>query len=341
MVNAVGIGVLAKNPNNDPRAMLYLKACYLYGVPAFIFPVYEVETAIHSGYIHAFRWTEDGLERFTTEPPRFFEFYASLNSIKKVSQEYYQWIIDNTILTDAFGLSKERLERELLLSPLSQYAIPTFQTRTFQDIIGVLRAIPSALLKPAEGNLGIGIMHLNRENNRILYATAETTGVFSEESFENYRMALPKNYGTFLVEPCINIRSKDGRAIDFRVQVSLNGAAQWEIGFACARIGGNGIASNFERGGSLTTPELGMRLLDVENPAEKVDELFWLAIEAAKLVQITAKSAVSCLGIDICVDYDTKQLYVLEANSKPGGRIISLFHLAEVRASYFKYLLST
>lgn len=341
MVNAVGIGVLVKDPNRDLRAMLYLKACYLYGVSAFIFPIYEVETVLQSGCMNAFRWTENGLERFTTEPPRFFEFYASLNSVRDISPKYYQWLIDNTTFTDAFGLSKERLERELLSSPLSQYAIPTFQTRTFQDVMGILKAIPKALLKPADGNLGIGIMHLTREGNKVIYRTAKNSGVFSEIAFSGFRMGLPKNYSTFLIEPCINIRSKDGRAIDFRVQVSLNGSAQWEIGFACARIGGNGIASNFEQGGSLTTPELGMRLLDVENTREKVRELFWLAIEVAKLVQTKATSAVSCLGIDICVDYDTKQLYVLEANSKPGGRIISLFHLAEVRASYFKYLLST
>lgn len=341
MVNAIGIAVRVNDPYKDLRALLYIKACYLYGVPSFIFPVSEIDTYLQSGYMNAFRWTANGLERFKTDTPRFCEYYASLKPLQDSNPQWFQWIINNTILTDEFGMTKERLQREMLMSPLCQYAIPTFPIRKYQELIRMLPTVPNALLKPADGSLGVGIMRLITKNNTVQYLTMDTSGEFSEEVFNDYRSSLSKNYQTFLLEPCINILSKDERATDFRVQVSLNEHAQWEIGFSCARIGGNNIASNFERGGSLTTPELAIASFDVENVEEKVREMHWLALEVANLVQKRSKSAVSCLGIDICIDRDSKQLYVIEANSKPGGRIISLFHLAEIRAGYFKYLLST
>lgn len=341
MINAIGIAIRATDPNKDSRAMLYIKACYLYGVPAYIIPVSEIDTYVKSGYMNAFRWTENGLERVQTDAPRFCEYYASLNPLKQSNPEWYNWIKKNTILTDAFGLTKERLQIELMRSHLCAYAIPTFSVKSYQEIMSILPLVPNAILKPADGSLGIGIMRLSYADPTIRYSTMDANGDFTEAVFENYLKSLDKEYTAFLIEPCINIRTKDDCAIDFRVQVSLNELAQWEVGFSCARIGGNNIASNFERGGSLTTPELAFKSFGVDDTEKKTEEMYWLAIEVAKLVQERSKSKVSCLGIDICIDSQSKQFYVIEANSKPGGRIISLFHLAELRAKYFQYLIAT
>lgn len=340
MINAIGIAIRVSDPNKDFRAMLYIKACYLYGVPAYIIPVSEIDNYEKTGYMNAFRWSENGLEKVQTDAPRFCEYYASLNPLKKSNPEWYDWIKKNTILTDAFGLTKERLQIELMRSPLCAYAIPTYPVQSYQEIMSMLPLIPNAILKPADGSLGSGIMRLSYSNKAVRYSTMNGNGDFTETVFGNYLKSLDKGFTAFLLEPCINIRTKDDYAIDFRVQVSLNDFAQWEVGFSCARIGGNNIASNFERGGSLTTPELAFKSLGVNDAEKKSEEMHWLALEVAKLVQERSKSKVSCLGIDICIDSESKQLYVIEANSKPGGRIIGLFHLAELRAKYFRYLLA-
>ena len=142
-----------------------------------------------------------------------------------------------------------------------------------------------------------------------------------------------------ILEPCINIKNNEGKAVDFRCLVSLGGTGKWENVLTYARIGGSGVASNFSDGGSLNFALEVLEQIVPGQEEEKLDEINRVALDTAKLVQETSINPVSWLGLDICLDRDSNQVYVIEANSKPGVKFVGPWPLALVRAQYFKYLL--
>lgn len=320
--------------------MVSLQACYLYGVDAYIYPLSEVNTYIDKGYIHAYHWINGELKKCQSDLPKYTEIYSSTLKLSQFYPNELDWLKKNTTLTDDFGLSKTDLQQALLKSHLSSYAIPTFCFKTYSELCGLLQAIPNAIVKPIGGTKGLGIMKLSALQGKTTYSTHNSSGELSQSSFEQYIKSMDARRASALIlEPCINIKNNEGKAVDFRCLVSLGGTGKWENVLTYARIGGSEVASNFSDGGSLN---FALEVLDQLVPGqgeEKLDEINRVALGTAKLVQETSKNPVSWLGLDICLDRDSNQVYVIEANSKPGVKFVGPWPLALVRAQYFKYLL--
>lgn len=340
MISAIGFPVTGFTDQLNDRNDALLKSAYLYGVPAFLYNISDIFEYTRTGEITALYW--DGGEYHTckTDLPMFTEFYSGTSTIRKFFPEQFQWLSDNTIFTDDMGLPKFEFQMKMQKSELFQYAIPTIPVFSYHELFHATAGLSKAFLKPIGGRKAKGVMSLQPSDGKLLYATPEACGVLTEAIFNDYYSADSSEGVQLLLEPCLNILNDDGRAVDFRCLVSLNGEGKWQNVLTYARIGGSDVASNFSHGGSLNFAVDVLEQMTPGHGEEKLAEINEVALMVAGFVQKESPNRVSWLGLDICVDRPSNQIYVIEANSKPGTKLVGPWPLALVRAQYFKYLLS-
>lgn len=352
MINAIGIPLLHDSKSIDERILVgydtiherndaLLKAAYLYNVKAYLYALSDISVYLETGKIPAVYWDGGAYRKCYTDIPKYTEIYCGLTKMRKFHPNDMEWLKNNTFITDDIGLGKLELQRKLLTSDLSRYAIPTLVIKSYFELLSLATMFPVSFLKPAGGRKAKGAMRLEYVDGKLLYSTPESSGILSAEIFQKYYSdAGYHENARLLLEPCLNILNDEGRAVDFRCLVSLNGEGKWQNVLTYARIGGSGVASNFSHGGSLNFAEDVLEMLIPGHGAEKLEEINRVALEVAEFVQKESPNPVSWLGLDICVDRPSNQVYVIEANSKPGMKLVGPWSLSLVRAQYFKYLLS-
>lgn len=339
MTNAIGIPMLRGNYIGERNDAL-LKASYLYGVPAYIYDISDISNYKQNETIRALYWNGGEYQERCIELPKYTEIFCSVGRLKREHPNEYSLLNELTILTDDIGTFKYDLQCKLLCSTLSQYAIPTILIHSYDELLSSASMFPVSFLKPFGGRKAKGTMKLEKVKERLYYSTPESTGELTRDAFVKYYSAAGYDNMLLLLEPCLNILNDEGCAVDFRCLVSLNGEGKWQNVLTYARIGGSGVASNFSHGGSLNFAEDVLEMLIPGHGAEKLEEINHVALQVAEFVQKESRNPVSWLGLDICVDRPSNQVYVIEANSKPGTKLIGPWPLSLVRAQYFKYLLS-
>lgn len=338
MINAVGIPLLHGDAYAD-RCNVLLKASYLYNVPAYIYDISDIKEYKRSGKIKVLCWNGGGYLGRNIDLPRFTEIFCGTESLFKRHPEEYAFLKSVTSFTDDVGLLKYELHRKMLTSELSQYAIPTLLIHSFDELMAT-SCFPHAFLKPCGGRKAKGAMKLEYKAGKLLYSTPESSGELTRDFFTKYYANSGYAESVLLLEPCLNILDDEGRAVDFRCLVSLNGEGKWQNVMTYARIGSNNVASNIALGGGYCPAENALDALVPEHSKEKLEEINRIAIHTAELVKKESRNPVSWLGIDICIDRPSNQVYVIEANSKPGMNLVGPWPLSLVRAQYFRYLLN-
>lgn len=341
MLNAIGIPSLRKFDEIAEHNLILLKASYLYGIPVFLYNIREIPSYIKNGVISSVYWENGELKPKEIDLPKYSEIYCSTAGMRRHCPECFDWINQHTIITDLHGLGKTEFQNKLLFSELSEYAIPTISLCSYDQLVSNASAFPVSFLKPANSSKARGTMKLHYTQGKLLFSTPEGTGELTEKAFVDYFDGYGF-HGNFrmMLEPCLNILNDDGRAVDFRCQVSLNGQGEWQNVMTYARIGGTDVASNFSHGGSLNFAEEVLEQLIPGQSEKKLKEINDVALKVAAFVQRESPNRVSWLGLDICIDRPSNQIYVIEANSKPGTKLVGSWPLALVRAQYFRYLLS-
>lgn len=340
MLNAIGIPLLKSIDQISERNDVLLKAGYLYGVRVYGYSIYDIPSYRETGLISAYYWDGGQYRECKIDLPKYTEIYCSTSQIKQALPELFQWLWENTEFTDALGLPKFDFQRKLLLSELSQYAVPTIVVNSIADIIRNAELFEVSFLKPSNGRKALGAMKIEKKENGFYYSTPENSGALTEEALSRYyEINGFQADAPMMIEPCLNILNDDGRAVDFRCLVSLNGEGEWQNVLTYARIGGTGVASNFSHGGSLNFAEEVLEELLPGKGKEKLAEINEVALKVAAFVRKESTNPVSWLGLDICVDRPSNQVYVIEANSKPGTKLVGPWPLALVRAQHYKYIL--
>lgn len=341
MLNAIGIPLFNDEQRIGERNDSLLKAGFIYGVPVYVYCISSIQEYIQNGVIEARCWENGSYHSCKIDFPKYTEIYCDTSGFKRNFPEQFKWLSEHTVLTDTRGLGKLRFQTALQASELCGCAIPTIPIRSYAELMASVKNLKTSFLKPAGGRKAKGAMKLTFDGTKILYATPENSGELSQTVFEEYYAAAGyESNMLLLLEPCLNILNDYGRAVDFRCIVSLNGEGKWQNVLTYARIGGSDVASNFSHGGSLNFAEDVLEELIPGHGAEKLKEINEVALKAAVLVQRESGNPVSWLGLDICVDRPSNQVYIIEANSKPGTKLVGPWPLALVRAQYFKYLLS-
>lgn len=341
MINAVGIPVMYTYETPGERNDALMKAAYIYNVRAFSYCISDIPSFVQTGKIPAVYWNGSEYTHCETDLPRFTEIYSSVSKMFSAFPSEMAWLKANTVFTDDVGLTKLELQSKMQKSELMPYSIPTILIRAFKELVASVNLFSSSFLKPIGGRKAHGVMKITRKATELCYHTPESSGVLTEEVYNQYyNVGTPQEPNALLLEPCLNILNDDGRAVDFRCLVSLNGEGKWQNVLTYARIGGSDVASNFSHGGSLNFAEEVLEALIPGHGAEKLREINEIALKVAAFVQGESPNTVSWLGLDICVDRPSNQIYVIEANSKPGTKLVGPWPLALVRAQYFRFLLS-
>lgn len=340
MLNAIGIPLLHGNSIGERNDAL-LKAAYLYHVPAYIYELSDVVEYQRTGEIRALCWDGGKYRKCSVDLPKYTEIYCSITSLRQRFPQEMEWLANHTVLTDDNGLLKYDFQHRLLFSALSEHAIPTVVVHSYEALVSYAPMFPVSFLKPYYGRKAMGAMRLEYKAGKLFYSTPEGAGELTREFFlQYYAEAMNDGELLLLLEPCLNILNDEGRAVDFRCLVSLNGEGKWQNVLTYARIGGSGVASNFSHGGSLNFAEDVLEALIPGHGREKLKEIDRVALQVAEFVRKESTNPVSWLGLDICVDRPSNQIYVIEANSKPGTKLVGPWPLSLMRAQYFKYLLS-
>lgn len=340
MINAIGIPLLDNSGIIDVRNDALMRSAALYHVPVYIYKLPDINAYLSQGTISAKFWDDGEYRECVTDLPKYTEIYCAIDGLYRRFPKEFDWLFENTVFTDHFGLSKYELQRQLMFSNLSQYAIPTFAIHSYEEILSTVPMVPSSILKPMHGRRSAGVMKLENRNGEICFSTPEASGILTREFFTAfYAKEGFDEKETLLLEPCLNILNDEGRAVDFRCLVSLNGEGVWQNVATYGRIGGNRVASNISCGGTYNTARDVLEELVPGHGNEMLKEMNSVALQVAELVQKTSQYPVSCLGLDLCVDRPANQIYVIEANSKPATKLIGGWELSMIRAQYFTYLL--
>lgn len=340
MINAIGIPLLHHDIIDEHNDAL-LKAAYLYRVPAYIYDITDVMHYKDDEKIRALFWDGGEYRACYVDLPKYTEVYCSIFEFKSKHPDAFALLSELTVFTDDIGLFKYDLQRKLLVSNLWKYAIPTVLIHSYEEMIRSVPMFPVSFLKPYGGRRAKGAMKLERRDNKLYYSTPLGAGELTKEAFTAYYAdADHDGHLLLLMEPCLNILDDEGHAVDFRCLVSLNGEGKWQNVSTYARIGSNSVASNISRGGSYSFAEHVLESMLPGCGTDKLKEINRVALQVAEFVQKESPNPVSWLGIDICVDRPSNQIFVIEANSKPGVKAVGPWPLSLVRAQYFKYLLS-
>lgn len=337
MINAIGIITNSLTALNE-NILAKMQANSLFGVESYAISLSGINDYFEKGYVDALKWENGQITECHTDFPKYVDIIGSVSAVKRNCPEIYFWLKGNTVVLDEQATDKYWLQKRMMASELSCYAIPTFQFEKYETLLTFLSAIPKAIIKPKGGRKATGLMSLDVKDDTVYYKTRYGSGVLTEELFLQYKSEI-KEKVIFLFEPRLNLLSDDGRAVDFRCLVARNGKGEWENVLTYARIGGSSVASNFSGGGSLN---LALDVLEQIVPGqenEKLAEINEVALKVAAFVQKNTAVHNCRLGIDVCIDRDTNRVYVIEANSKPGVKLVGPWPLALTLAQYYKYVL--
>lgn len=243
------------------------------------------------------------------------------------------------MLTEYGALSKINLARAILNSPeLAQYGIPTFDLRSFDDFQNYAGILKCCIIKPSGGQKGFFVYQIGHDDSGLIFLKDGERISVTEAVWDDYRKNLREaQLGIPILQPRLNFRF-EGRSVDFRLLVQRGGTGEWEKVAIYARIGESDTVSNLAQGGFVADPMTVLASIAPGREEELYQELEYLCLAVPKLIQSKLEKPVACLGIDVGIDCDTLQPYVIEANAFPGTKYHT-WDLAHKKVQYFKYLI--
>lgn len=199
-------------------------------------------------------------------------------------------------------------------SRLAEYMIPTWP----YDPILLIRKLSngeSALIKPAKGSLGSGVIKLNKIGNEYFayLQTVYPDAVFSttRELFFYINKVMVKN-PYYIIQPFINFMKDEDSVFDMRFLVQKNGDGVWQITADLCRM-------SFD---DFYVTNLAYEIIPVQDVLKQLDldetimtQMKDISIEAAMIIE----EKVGPFG-ELCVDFGIEEngrLWIIEINGKP------------------------
>ena len=332
------IGIVSPNREIDKDADALMRLCALYNVPAYFYCLFDLD--IKNGTVPAKVWTGDDYKSVTTEVPLFSEcrFLPGQRMRENIGDELSDFLTEKTILIENHALTKSRLSQALLLSDLYRFAIPTYTVTNYGQAIMHAHMFKSAILKPSCGRQGREIYRLT-EKNSVVYQTQDTETIFTEQDFLDYQARIAAmGFGEPIMQPFLNFTLDEDHAVDFRLLVSRGGTGDWELVANHSCIGAKDTVSNVAQGGYMGDTDETLQMISPERAASLKLDVLMIGAELPKIIQRYCEKPICCLGIDVGIDRNSYQPYILEANTIPGTKY-HLWNLAEKKVQYFRYLL--
>ncbi|MBD1383361.1 YheC/YheD family endospore coat-associated protein [Metabacillus arenae] len=212
---------------------------------------------------------------------------------------------------------------------VNRYLPETHLSPTYDQIEQMLATYKSVYLKPANGSLGLGVFKLiysreeevyysrhrddNHQNRLRKYSSLEH---FFKHSFKNRKLE------DYLIQQGIRLlRINNNQPVDFRLHANKNQDGQWKIAALAGKVAGKGsVTTHLKSGGTVKT--LDEIFEDQRDRLSAMDRLTKAAILLSEAIDSHVDGYIGEIGFDLGIDLNG-QVWIFEANSKPGRSIFS------------------
>lgn len=326
---AVGIFIKSKERVLDQEEEVLVALCYAKGADVVFFTKNDVDK--ENGVINAGVWTKDGIAEELVCIPHWVEC-----GIRIGARPFFR---ERCRVVDDFVLDKKDVADALTDSPYASMVIPTMHTHKAGNILSFARMWREIIVKPLTGSRGEGI-HCIRKISDGSFVFVDTSGNEKKLSHKDSLAEIERLYNNFtvIVQPRMNFTNKDGQIMDFRINVQKNGEGKWQTIFVISRTSRGSIISNFSAGGYAALLETTL-VNDYGDNAEKVKtSLEFVAEEIPRFIEERSACNMLSLGIDVGVDRDSLQPYIIEVNYVPKITFPDKSLYLKTRAEYYTYL---
>lgn len=172
-------------------------------------------------------------------------------------------------------------------------------------------------IKPNVGSLGIGIYKLETDDEGYLLRSRKRTRRFTD-IHSLYRHLLNVKKKKLLIQQAVGLDRVQGNPYDLRAMVQRKPKGKWTCTGVIAKVGKpNKIVTNYHQGGRLVNMSKLFRQLQL-SPEEGEERLALIRKTALQIARVLSKkkSGMREMGIDFAVEEESKQLFVLEVNSR-------------------------
>jgi glutathione synthase/RimK-type ligase-like ATP-grasp enzyme len=277
--------------------------------------------------IDAYRYENQTWQPYTVPFPTICHdmgYYVDKQTIRKVKA------IKNHPKLPFVGYSlgsKLTIQQHLAKSPrLSPYLLPTIPLQDAKASQNLIQRHQTVMIKPVNGKGGQGIIRLSTKNKGywIEKNGEQPFALFPTELADWLKKLQTKD--SYLLQPWIDIRNKEGNVFDIRVLVQKNRLGEWQLTGMGVREATDGkITSNLKSGGnaypvrSYLTAQYGKDLAQMMN-----DKLIELSEFIPSYLEQSYNKRFVEFGLDLAADRKG-QIWIIEVNIKPGktlyGRI--------------------
>ncbi|MEK5392509.1 YheC/YheD family protein [Margalitia sp. FSL K6-0131] len=250
-----------------------------------------------------------------------------------------------------YGLpNKWRLYESLIKCPeIAPYLPATKKASSPEKVIAEIKQHNEIILKPINGAHGYAVYALKLVNNTIKIQTTKQEQVI-EKTFTNFEQAkiwleklLTKQI--FLIQPRLDNRNKTGAPFDLRLLLQKDENGMWiERGRAIRTGSKDGLLTNISAGASVHSYESWCSNATEFNHSYLKNEINDLLSILPQQLE-TMFHPLFELGIDVIIAKN-QSIWILDINSKPGRKIISLTNpdrmetLYEAPLAYCQFLAS-
>ncbi len=314
-----------------------------YEIPVYAYNISDIDPSKENPTVPAQFWNGREMAVREIEVPVYSECMVlpkKEQALPYISSNIYDWLTEHTLKTDNPGINKSHLPQILLPTAFSPCIIPTYEPGSYENLLTLGRIVPRAIVKPKNGRKGMGVLHVDKDGRYLQVQTKDGIQALTEEFWDSYRQTLERNrLGVPILQPRLNFTLDAAHALDFRLLVARGGNGDWQTVDIYARVGSSSLVSNVSQGGFICTAQEALETIAKDRAEALLETLHVLAAEIPPLIQSYRKKPIACLGLDVGIDRDTLQPYLLEANTLPGAKY-HLWPLSEVKVQYYRYLLS-
>ncbi|RDI47890.1 YheC/YheD family protein [Falsibacillus pallidus] len=306
------------------------------GVVPFLFGDGHIDW--EHGLINAYFFTDKGWEQEIVPFPNVvYDRLPNRRSEKlKVSKEIKERLEKDYLIPwyNPGFFNKLEIFEKLYNTPEAEIYLPeTAPFQSFHQIEQMLSEHGQVFIKPQNGSLGLGVYQIiydkkngayycryrDQQNKLQRFSSLESLAkvVFAKRSLDR-----------MLVQQGIYLIKHQGRPLDFRVHANKDEKGEWIISAIAAKMAGNGSpTTHLNNGGEVKT-------LEEIYPDEQNQKLYREKLEKAALILSNALERqiggiVAEIGFDFGIDRNG-DIWLFEANSKPGRSIFSHPELREV-----------